>query len=497
MRQSLLAFSLTIALTGTILSMAPVAAQEPTASTQEIAVPAASASSVESTDPKPTTITPETDSKVSADSKLNTGITVNKVVDGEKPKVAASPGKLKCLEFEHSDNPIQQAVYETATLAMTRDPAVVAVDEQLYKMQNLGKLQNTKEISRNFVHYLVNYRGVGPSSAGANALMEKEINTSSKLSTELKWEKAIDEKYVDIVNACAEAADALDREAQGEGSGSVTEATNTLTDLVGKEEADKLIAKFRKLRSEIPDTIKAQSTKSFGISTERSQINALQEAVLKQDPILAEVAEKLSKYQVKKGTEVVSGVVQGALGVAGLAPSFVGPAAQIVKTAFILSTGGSEENKLYKEVFLFKRLEVRSRTINHLATSSIRNYNIGTLTNRPFLAAYSKALMEQMTDQATIAKIISGETGTKLSSKPADATTTTTKSANLELASKQDVATDQLETKPVETNQIETEKTETKQTETKLADAISVESKTTEKNEAELIDSPGQPLEAN
>jgi hypothetical protein len=486
-RQSLLALSLTIALTSSGLYLAPVAAQESlapeiTAPAQGVAASAASADSAAT--------------EVSVDSKLNTGITVNKIVDGEKPKVTASPGKLKCLEFEHSDNPIQQAVYEAATLAMTRDPAVVSVDDQLSKMQNLGKLQNTKEISRNFVHYLVNYRGVGPSSAGANALMEKEINTSSKLSTELKWEKAIDEKYVEIVNACAEAADALDREALGEGSDSVTEVTNTLTDLVGKEEADKLIAKFRKLRSEMPDSIKAQSTKSFGISTERSQINALQEAVLKQDPILAEVAEKLSKYQVKKGTEVVSGVVQGALGVAGLAPSFVGPAAQIVKTAFILSTGGSEENKLYKEVFLFKRLEVRSRTINHLATSSIRNYNIGTLTNRPFLAAYSKALMEQMTDQATIAKIISGETGTKLSSKPADATTTT-KSTNLELASKQDVATEQLETKPVETKQVEANTVESKPEEKRPQESKALESKSTEASEAELKDSPGKPLETN
>jgi len=456
-------YSLTLlsVLTYSCLSLAPVLAQEPDA-------PA----------------------KIDEDSKLNTGITVNKVVEGEKPAVAPSPGKLKCLEFEHSDNPIQQAVYDTATLAMTRDPAVVAVDDQLFKMQSLGKLQNTKEISRNFVHYLVNYRGVGPSSASANALMEKEINTSSKLSTELKWEKAIDEKYVDIVNACAEAADALDKEALGEGSASVTEATNTLTDLVGKEEADKLIAKFRKLRAEVPDTIKAQSTKSFGISTERSQINALQEAVLKQDPILAEVAEKLSKYQVKKGTEVVSGVVQGALGVAGLAPSFVGPAAQIVKTAFILSTGGSEENKLYKEVFLFKRLEIRSRTINHLATSSIRNYNIGTLTNRPFLAAYSKALMEQMTDQGTVAKIISGDTGTKLSSKPADTPAPTA-------AISEEVKTSEVKDIEVKT---EIKTSEVKDAEVKQADSkadTKLSESKPETSEAELKDMPGQPLETN
>lgn len=495
MRHSYYGLTLLFAFTSACISLAsiaaPVAAQEAITTAQEITSPATgqSAASDEKSATAPTTeaVAPAADTKIPADSKLNTGITVNKVVGAEKP-AAPAPGKLKCLEFEHSDNPIQQTVYDAATLAMTRDPEVVSVDEQLFKMQSLGKLQNTKEISRNFVHYLVNYRGVGPSSAGANALMEKEINTSSKLSTELKWEKAIDEKYVDIVSACAEAADALDREALGEGSAAVTEVTNTLTDLIGKEEADKLIAKFRKLRAEMPEPIKAQSPKSFGISTERSQINALQEAVLKQDPILAEVAEKLSKYQVKKGTEVVSGVVQGALGVAGLAPSFVGPAAQIVKTAFILSTGGSEENKLYKEVFLFKRLEVRSRTINHLATTSIRNYNIGTLTNRPFLTAYSKALMEQMTDQATIEKIISGDTGTKLSSKSVETkeATTAPDSVNKPADTKGD------EIKTAESKQVEDKQVETKTAETKQADSPKVEA-----IEAELKDTPGQPIESN
>lgn len=491
MRHSFYSLTLLAAFASACISLAtsaaPVAAQEATDTVQQITSPApadsttpdASSTSV----PSAEGVTTDAETKLPADSKLNTGITVNKVVGAEKPAAPAAPGKLKCLEFEHSDNPIQQAVYDTATLAMTRDPEVVSVDEQLFKMQSLGKLQNTKEISRNFVHYLVNYRGVGPSSAGANALMEKEINTSSKLSTELKWEKAIDEKYVDIVSACAEAADALDREALGEGSAAVNEVTNTLTDLIGKEEAEKLIAKFRKLRAEMPEPIKAQAPKSFGISTERSQINALQEAVLKQDPILAEVAEKLSKYQVKKGTEVVSGVVQGALGVAGLAPSFVGPAAQIVKTAFILSTGGSEENKLYKEVFLFKRLEVRSRTINHLATTSIRNYNIGTLTNRPFLTAYSKALMEQMADQATVEKIISGDTGTKLSSKSVETkeATAAPDSVNKQAETKAD------EIKTAETKQVEIKTAETKQAESPKVEAI----------EAELKDTPGQPVEAN
>ena len=114
MRQTLLAFSLTIALTSTSLCLAPVAAQDSLAPVQEIATPVQEIAAPAQETAAPAANANPAATEVSADSKLNTGITVNKVVEGEKPKVAAGPGKLKCLEFEHSDNPIQQAVYETA-----------------------------------------------------------------------------------------------------------------------------------------------------------------------------------------------------------------------------------------------------------------------------------------------------------------------------------------------------------------------------------------------
>lgn len=353
------------------------------------------------------------------DKKLETGISVSTHMplktDG---KAGNASSKLKCVEFAPSKDPFEEAINTAAITAMERDPEVLQADQNLFKMQGSG--QSAKEMSKNFLHYLLNYRGVGPSSAGANALMERKIKASSTLSAELKWEKAVDEKYVSTVNACAELADALDREDAADRAQALSDAKANLNLLVGEEETNKLVDKFQNLKATLPATL--PNPGSLGVAAERARIRTLEEAVIKQDPILSATAQKLAKYTVTTKTEVVTGAVQTALGVAGLAPSLIGPCAQLVKTAFILSTGGSEENKLYKEVFLFKRIEVRARTISQLSSTAVRSYHMACMTKRPLLAAYAQSLMSKMTDADTVSKIVSGNLDTRLAA-PVNAAT--------------------------------------------------------------------------
>lgn len=367
--------------------------------------------------------TSQTTSKTSKvddkDKKLETGISVSTHMplktDG---KAGNASSKLKCVEFAPSKDPFEEAINTAAITAMERDPEVLQADQNLFKMQGSG--QSAKEMSKNFLHYLLNYRGVGPSSAGANALMERKIKASSTLSAELKWEKAVDEKYVSTVNACAELADALDREDAADRAQALSDAKANLNLLVGEEETNKLVDKFQNLKATLPATL--PNPGSLGVAAERARIRTLEEAVIKQDPILSATAQKLAKYTVTTKTEVVTGAVQTALGVAGLAPSLIGPCAQLVKTAFILSTGGSEENKLYKEVFLFKRIEVRARTISQLSSTAVRSYHMACMTKRPLLAAYAQSLMSKMTDADTVSKIVSGNLDTRLAA-PVNAAT--------------------------------------------------------------------------
>ncbi len=361
------------------------------------------------------------ESKVSTpEDNLKTGITVNKIISpNDTIKLGGQSigsATLKCVEFAPATDPFEEAINSAAIVAMERDSELVEADNKLYTMQ--GKSQSAKEISRNFLHYLLNYRGVGPSSASANALMERNINTSSVLATELKWEKSVDEKYVATVNAASELAEAMDLPEGSEMDKAVEDAKANLAELVGMDEANNLVNKFKALKKVLPKS--TPQLKNATVAKERASVRALEESIIKQDPILSEVAEKLNKYAVKKRTEVLTGAVQSALGVAGLAPSILGPCAQLAKTAFILSTGGSEENKLYKEVFLFKRIEVRTRTISQLSSTAVRSYNLACLTNRPFLAAYAQSLMNKMADKETVDKIVAGDIDTRMNSQVAE-----------------------------------------------------------------------------
>lgn len=411
------------------------------------------------------------------DKKLETGISVSTHMplktDG---KAGNASTKLKCVEFAPSKDPFEEAINTAAITAMERDPEVVLADQNLFKMQGSG--QSAKELSKNFLHYLLNYRGVGPSSAGANALMERKIKASSTLSAELKWEKAVDEKYVSTVNACAELADALDREDAADRAQALSDAKANLNLLVGEEETNKLVDKFQNLKATLPATL--PNPGSLGVAAERARIRTLEEAVIKQDPILSATSQKLAKYTVTTKTEVVTGAVQTALGVAGLAPSLIGPCAQLVKTAFILSTGGSEENKLYKEVFLFKRIEVRARTISQLSSTAVRSYHMACMTKRPLLAAYAQSLMSKMTDADTVSKIVSGNLDTRLVAPVNPATASLeAKAAMVEAKNAAKDAAKAEETKP-EASKVETKAEAAKATETKpetvKAEGVTLES---------------------
>lgn len=400
-------------------SMVLKGAYEPTAGPETTTEAATTATATDTTADTTTSATDSTtfSTSTSEPAKAATTSVTETTVDLKDKKIESgisisTSSKLKCVEFAPSKDPFEEAINTAAIVAMERDPEVVDADNKLYKMQGTG--QNAKEISKNFLHYLLNYRGVGPSSSGANALMERKINSSSTLAAELKWEKAVDEKYVSTVNACAELADALDREDAAERDQALADATANLNLLVGEEEAAKLVTKFKNLKASLPNTI--PNAGSLGVAAERARIRTLEEAVIKQDPILSTTTQKLAKYTVTTKTEVVTGAIQSALGVAGLAPSLIGPCAQLVKTAFILSTGGSEENKLYKEVFLFKRIEVRARTISQLSSTAVRSYHMACLTKRPLLAAYSQSLMSKMTDKDTVEKIVSGNLDTRIAS---------------------------------------------------------------------------------
>lgn len=109
----------------------------------------------------------------------------------------------------------------------------------------------------------------------------------------------------------------------------------------------------------------------------------------------------IHKYnQHKKGTLAASHIVEGGLGIACLVPSAVGPAAQIALTGFEMVTGGSEENKVMRQVYLHKLLLSRTKVLESKAEMALQNYQLGILTRNPALIAFAESILAEMSGEA-------------------------------------------------------------------------------------------------
>jgi hypothetical protein len=84
------------------------------------------------------------------------------------------------------------------------------------------------------------------------------------------------------------------------------------------------------------------------------------------------------------------------LGAASMTPTFVGPAAKTALVAFVMATGGPEQCKLLKELYLDKRLESRWKVLNEEAHMAVENYQLAVLTKNPTLLCYSESIVGQM-----------------------------------------------------------------------------------------------------
>jgi hypothetical protein len=91
-----------------------------------------------------------------------------------------------------------------------------------------------------------------------------------------------------------------------------------------------------------------------------------------------------------------SQVVETALNVGSLTPTFAGPAAQAAMLLFCVGTGGFEEDKLLSEMYLGKRFQSRKNSFNKQALMAIDAYQLAMQTHNVPLASCSASLIKRL-----------------------------------------------------------------------------------------------------
>lgn len=279
--------------------------------------------------------------------------------------------------------------------ALNRDDKVPVLSKALqhYNTRTQKVFAETKDAT----NYLIPYRGFGPSIDAADIALGEKLKVGSKASAELAYQKQLDEKHLKLVSCMMQMAAGMGMDDQGKGFELTSNGLAELKVIVGDEEANKTMAMLSEWRKELIIPEKVYEQGAWDPSLHQAKLTKVRENSLENDAVIKQITDRLHKYNNKtKFSRVSSQVIQTTLGAASLTPTFIGPGAKLALLAYIMATGGPEQCKILKALYLDKRLESRWRVLNEESHMALENYQVGILTKNPLLLAMSESLVEEM-----------------------------------------------------------------------------------------------------
>lgn len=299
------------------------------------------------------------------------------------------------ISFSDPYEGITTRLDELLETALYRDTKSIELDKAVnhYRKKTQVVIAEGKEAT----NYLIPYRGFGPSKEAGDIILDEKVKLKSRAAAEYAKQKQIDDTHLKVASSMMQIAMGLGMEDKGRGAEITGKGLTSLKELVGDEQAEKTLALLNSMGANIDLNDPAFSKQAWDIEEKQSKQKQILELALEDDMVVHQIKKHIHKYNHKsKFTMVSSQVVQVVLGSASLTPSFVGPAAKTALMAYIMATGGPEQSKLLKQLYLDKRLESRWKVLNEEAHMALDNYQLALLTKNPILLACSESLVGQM-----------------------------------------------------------------------------------------------------
>ncbi len=303
--------------------------------------------------------------------------------------------------------------------AWNRDPNSKTIDRAVDHYRK--KTQIVIAESKDAANHVIPFRGFGPSSEAGDIITGEKLKLKSKSSAEYARQKQIDELHVKVVSNLMQISMGLGMPDQERGQTITANGVSALSELVGPEEAERTKTMLADMAAQlkVPDGMFEKPV--WDVHERQKMHKQILELSLDDDPVVHQIKKHVNKYNHKSKLAMVSSsVVQSVLGAASMTPTFVGPAAKTALVAFVMATGGPEQCKLLKELYLDKRLESRCKVLNEEAHLAIDNYQLALLTKNPVLLGYSESVVGQMIGGHHVSEVF----GTSLLAKKPNLTET-------------------------------------------------------------------------
>lgn len=290
--------------------------------------------------------------------------------------------------------------------AISRNDNAVKVDKLVKKYRS--PQQKAIATGKEFVYSMAEVRGFGPSKEAANVLLEKVSKIKSLAGAEYIKQRIEDNTHTQVVQNTLQIAMALDTQDPDRRQRLLDKGYAKLKELTGEETARKTLETLTAWSKslEVPEQAFKQST--WDVDQFQENLHGCTSMAVHSDPIVRSVVKKIKKYNRSKAMVGFSSLVEAGTDVATLlAPGFAIPAAvQMAQSAFVTSTGGTEETKLVTEMYYAKTIESRWKRLNEENQLALTNYETALRTKSPTLMACSEAVLQNLIGADRVQKVL-------------------------------------------------------------------------------------------
>jgi hypothetical protein len=325
------------------------------------------------------------------------------IAGGAKPQKPRKQFDVS-IDLDDGSTPIGARLEQLMDIAWEKDAEGEHLDEKVahYRTKTQRAVAKTKDT----VDYVVPFRGFGPSSEAGDVILGEKIKLKSQASAEFARQKRVDEMHLHIANDVMQIAMGLGQPVSENSKSMIETGVKSLGQLVGNAEAQETLTLLNSWTraANVPQSVFNQPL--WDVAAKNAKVQQIIEESVKTDSVLEEIVERVHKYNHhSKLSRASAHVIQATLGVASLCPDLIGPIAKATQVTYIVGTGGPEQSKLMKELYLDKRFDSRWKVLNEQAHLAVENYQVALLTHNTALLIGAESLVEQMAGQGTVKKV--------------------------------------------------------------------------------------------
>ncbi len=273
------------------------------------------------------------------------------------------------------------------------------LDAQVKRHSGLG--HRAVAATKDGLNEAFSYQGIDPSMrAGKLILDSSDMKIRNKAWADYVRQRYIDKIHAEVVTSLMQISEGIGNSENEHGKEAIASGKKELSALVGEEEAERAV---KALTAWLNNTNVPYSTFAQAPQNTMEHTKALEEvlsAAVDKDPVIAEVTKRLKKFAYpselnRRSSQIIQTALTGAtIFGPGVFTSLGAGTAEVV---YKLGTGGSEENKLERELLFDKRVQSRLKVLTQEASLALDNYRYALVTKNPPLLAFSQEVLENLT----------------------------------------------------------------------------------------------------